>query len=129
LSGAADRKRLPSPAASRIAVEITSLADDESFERALCKVVRHLFGRMLAEISCRSIDGRALSAIAPVNVPSGDDCNIAGAVAPTFQCMVRSCRSRAGDNTRAAGRGELAQFPTSMTAMLMFGVNFVTSFE
>jgi hypothetical protein len=84
LSGAADRKRLPSPAASRIAVEITSLADDESFDGGLHKVVRHLFGRMLAEIRCRSIDGAALSAIAPVNVSSGDDCTVAAAVAPNI---------------------------------------------
>src|SRR3954454_10707478 len=63
LNGAADRSRLPSPAASRIAVEIISVIEDEFFDRVLGEVVRHLLRWMLAEISGRGIDRPALAPI------------------------------------------------------------------
>src|SRR5438270_11975768 len=63
LNGAADRRRLPSPAASRIAVEIMSLIENEFFDGVLSKVVGHLLGRVLAEISGGRIDRPALAAI------------------------------------------------------------------
>src|SRR3954469_4433877 len=63
LNGAADRSRLPSPAASRIAVEIISMIEDEFFDSVLGEVVRHLLRRMLAEIGGRGIDRAALAAI------------------------------------------------------------------
>src|SRR3954447_2581535 len=62
LSWAAERRRLPSPAASRIAVSIIS-SEDEVFDCAGGEVVRHLPGRMLAEIGRRCVDRAALTAV------------------------------------------------------------------
>src|SRR5204863_1083022 len=59
---AAERSRLPSPAASRIAVSIIS-AEDEIFDCARGEVVGHLLGRMLAEIGRRRIDWAALTTV------------------------------------------------------------------
>src|SRR5437763_14023617 len=62
LSWAAERMRLPSPAASKIAVSIIS-PEDEFFDCAGGEVVRHLLWWMLAEIGRRCVDRAALAAV------------------------------------------------------------------